>query len=109
MDRYAQANKERSDSERLRVEEQGRRISEMERRRSAMAERQREEVERQKQAHSVRDRQLRANAMDRELGEQERLARIEPNPQRAFSDYPRNEPASQYPQGRTEGAHTASQ
>src|SRR5690606_7058323 len=56
LDRYAQANKERSDNERQRVEEQARRISEMEQRRSALAERQREEVERQKQARNVRDR-----------------------------------------------------
>lgn len=106
IDRYAQANKQRSEAAREQVEQQEQSQDAMQERQNTLADRHRDEVERMKQMRDAREKQLRTSSLDREGNEQQRIGNIAPNQPRSFSDYTRNELASQYPQGVTEESYT---
>ncbi len=106
MDQYAQANKQRSETAREQVVEREQSLQSMQERQNALADRQREQVDLLKQTRDAREKQLRSSSMDREGTEKQRIGNIAPNQQRSFSDYTRNELASQYPQGVTEESYT---
>ncbi len=106
MDQYALANQQRSATAREQVVEREQSQQTMQERQNTLADRQREQVDRMKQTRDAREKQLRTSSMDREGNEQQRIGNIAPNQQRSFSDYTRNELASQYPQGVTEESYT---
>lgn len=79
IDRYAQANKQRSEAAREQVEQQEQSQDAMQERQNTLADRHRDEVERMKQMRDAREKQLRTSSLDREGNEQQhRQHRAEP-------------------------------
>ncbi|HMN04548.1 MAG TPA: hypothetical protein PKD45_02385 [Flavobacteriales bacterium] len=106
MEQIANAAKERTEAAREKAMEDAERNGRLQQEKGTLADRHREQVDMQRQKQEAKQKQLVAAAKDREQGQQEKLANISPNQQRAYSDYSRSELAAQYPQGVTEESYT---
>jgi hypothetical protein len=102
----ARKGKERSDAARNQLLDEAGRMEAMQQRGNALVEGQRQDVARQKESQEARLQQLQSGANGRVSQEREKIQGITPNQQRPYSQYNRNDLASQYPQGVTEESYT---
>ncbi len=106
MESVAEAAAARTEDARGQVDGQASALQALQQGRDAQLDHHRQQVELAKQNQETRQRQLMSRSIDKGAAEQERISNIPMNQQRSFSDYNRNELASQYPQGVTEESYT---